>query len=191
MPGSGAGSAIRDRFRRECQKLLSTAPVTRKLSGPRLLHMSRRCLNRVTKLAGMFRLEGDERFAERAIREMLAAAAFTDWNPSHFLDVAEMTCAMAVGYDWLYDQLSEPSRREIRAAIIDKGVALPFTTRHKGWVRARNNWGQVCHGGLTTGALAVMEHEPDLAARTVHHRKRLPERAVPADRAGDALRRPM
>ena len=37
------------------------------------------------------------------------------------------------------------------------------------WVRASNNWGQVCHGGLTAGALAVMEHEPDLAARTVHN----------------------
>ncbi len=70
---------------------------------------------------------------------------------------------------WLHNQLDETSRSEIRTAIVDKGVSLPLTTRHKGWVRARNNWGQVCHGGLTAGALAVMEHEPDLAARTVHN----------------------
>ena len=52
---------------------------------------------------------------------------------------------------------------------MQKGVTLPFTTRHKGWVRARNNWGQVCHGGLTAGALAVLEDEPELAAKTVHN----------------------
>jgi len=46
---------------------------------------------------------------------------------------------------------------------------LPFNSRHKGWVRSRNNWGQVCHGGLTAGALAILEDEPDLAARTVHN----------------------
>ena len=31
---------------------------------------------------------------------MLTAARFEDWNPSHFLDVAEMTFALAIGYDW-------------------------------------------------------------------------------------------
>ena len=100
---------------------------------------------------------------------MLAVAGFTDWNPSHFLDVAEMTFALAIGYDWLYHQLDEASRKTIRAAIIQKGVVLPLETRHKGWVKSRNNWGQVCHGGLTAGALAVMEDAPDLTARTVHN----------------------
>jgi len=38
---------------------------------------------------------------------------------------------------------------------------VPFKTRD-------NNWGQVCHGGLVAGALAVLEDEKDLAARTVH-----------------------
>lgn len=100
---------------------------------------------------------------------MLTAARFKDWNPSHFLDVAEMTFALAIGYDWLHDQLDEAVRTEIREAIVEKGVSLPFTTRHKGWVKSTNNWGQVCHGGLTAGALAVLEDEPDLAARTVHN----------------------
>ncbi|MBD3266768.1 heparinase, partial [bacterium] len=52
---------------------------------------------------------------------------------------------------------------------INKGVVLPFETRHDGWVRSHNNWGQVCHGGLTAGALAVMEDKPGLAAKTVHN----------------------
>jgi hypothetical protein len=32
----------------------------------------------------------------------------------HFLDVAEMTMAVAIGYDWLYDDLSPASRAAIK-----------------------------------------------------------------------------
>ncbi len=149
--------------------LLNAAPIRRELEGRRLLGQSRRCVQRALTLAMACHLTGETKYAERCEKEMLAVSDFSDWNPSHFLDVAEMTFALAIGYDWLYDKLSEQSRAKIRSAIVDKGVSLPFNSRHKGWVRARNNWGQVCHGGLTAGALAVLEDEPDLAARTVHN----------------------
>jgi hypothetical protein len=154
---------------RQARLMQSLAPVERKLEGRRLLGVSRNCVQRVLTMAMAYHLTGDDAHVQRCQREMLAAARFDDWNPSHFLDVAEMTFALAIGYDWLHDQLDNPSREEIRTAIIEKGVCLPFTTRHRGWVRSRNNWGQVCHGGLTAGALAVAEHDPDLAARTVHN----------------------
>jgi hypothetical protein len=154
---------------RQADLLLDVAPITRTLQGRRLLGQSRTCVQRVTTLAMAFHLTEDLRYARRAEKEMLAAARFEDWNPSHFLDVAEMTFALAIGYDWLFDQLDDSARIEIGDAIIQKGVSLPFTTSHNGWVRSSNNWGQVCHGGLTAGALAVMEREPDLAARTVHN----------------------
>ncbi|MCG6925723.1 MAG: heparinase II/III family protein [Acidobacteria bacterium] len=152
----------------QAELMLELPPVTRTMEGRRLLGVSRRVVKRVVALAMAYHLEGDARFARRAEKEMLAAAAFEDWNPSHFLDVAEMALALAVGYDWLYDRLDPGSRETIRTAIVDKGVALQFDGEHTGWVQATNNWGQVCHGGLTAGALAVMEDEPDLAARTVH-----------------------
>jgi Heparinase II/III-like protein len=153
---------------RQAELLRDVPPITRTLKGARLLGQSRLCLMRVLTLAMAYHLTGNVRFVERCEQEMLAASRFTDWNPSHFLDVAEMTFALAIGYDWLYSRLSEPGRSEIRAAIVDKGVSLPVKTAHRGWVKARNNWGQVCHGGLVAGALAIMEDEPDLAARTVH-----------------------
>jgi hypothetical protein len=152
----------------QAEAMLDLAPVTRTLTGRRLLGVSRQALKRVLTLAMAHHLTGDLRFARRAEEEMLAAAAFSDWNPSHFLDVAEMTLALAMGYDWLFHQLGEDSRRAIRRAIVDKGVALQFDSGHTGWVEAATNWGQVCHGGLVAGALAVLEDEPDIAARTVH-----------------------
>ena len=163
------GKATAQAVMQQADALLAMEPIRRQLQGRRLLGQSRRCVKRVLTLSMAFHLSNDRKYMERAEKEMLAVAAFTDWNPSHFLDVAEMTFAMAVGYDWLFHQLSPNRRDTIRAAIIQKGVALPFTSRHKGWVRARNNWGQVCHGGLTAGALAVLEDEPELAAKTVHN----------------------
>lgn len=152
----------------EATKLRDAPPVERKLQGKRLLGISRTCVERVLVLATAFHLTGDSRHAERCKEEMLAAARFTDWNPSHFLDVAEMTFALGIGYDWLYDQLDEASRKEIRTAIVEKSLRLPFETKYTNWVRRDHNWGQVCHGGLTVGALAVLEDEPELAAKTVH-----------------------
>ena len=169
LEGDPARRALARAVIDQAKHLEDVAPVTRRLQGRRLLDQSRRCVKRVVVLATAYHLTGDARYVRRCEKEILAAARFSDFNPSHFLDTAEMTFALAIGYDWLYDQLDEAARKEIRTAIVEKGLKLPFETRHKGWVRSRNNWGQVCHGGLTAGALAVMEHEPDLAARTVHN----------------------
>ena len=154
---------------KQADGLLNVAPIKREKQGRRLLSQSRRCVQRTLTLSMAYHLTGKMKYVDRCEKEMLAVAAFSDWNPSHFLDVAEMTFAMAIGYDWLYDKLSDASRAKIRSAIVDKGVALPFNSRYKGWVKSHNNWGQVCHGGLTAGALAVLEDERDLAARTVHN----------------------
>ncbi|WP_182868185.1 heparinase II/III domain-containing protein [Rhodopirellula sp. JC639] len=152
---------------RHADLLADVPPIERELEGRRLLGQSRRCLERMLNLAMAYQLTGDVRYVRRGEQEMLAVAGFIDWNPSHYLDVAEMTLGMAIGYDWMFDALDEASRRTIRGAIKNKGVALPFTTKHNKWVRATNNWGQVCHCGMTAGALAILDDEPELAAKTV------------------------
>ena len=153
---------------RDADAMLKVPPVERVLQGRRLVHESRRAVRRVLTLAMAHHLTGNQVYADRAGHEMLAAAAFSDWNPSHFLDTAEMTFALAIGYDWLFDQLDAATRQAIRAAILEKGVRLPLDTKHHGWTRAGNNWGQVCHAGMVAGALAVMEDDADAAVRTVH-----------------------
>ena len=87
-------------------RILDAPPVVHRLIGPRLLDQSRRALDRIYTLALIYRVEGGRKYLDRAVKELRAAAAFPDWNPSHFLDVAEMTHAFAIGYDWLYDALA-------------------------------------------------------------------------------------
>jgi len=146
--------------------IVKQEPVTRRMTGRRLLGVSRRCLDRVLTLSMAYRLTTRRVYLTRAESEMLAAASFSDWNPSHFLDVAEMCAALALGYDWLYHDLPASSRRTIKQAIRDKGIQPAFKVTH--WVKGHNNWNQVCNGGITLGILALMEDEPELARQLVH-----------------------
>jgi hypothetical protein len=164
-------------LRKAGEKLLVDPSVPeRKLVGPRLLSQSRRALTRISQLGFLFLLDGDTRWAERAKAELLAAANFTDWNPSHFLDVAEMTAAFALGYDWLHPALSESERKTVREAIVGKGlkpglVVYAGRSRFHQWHVARHNWNQVCNGGMILGALAIADEEPALAAEILTYAK--------------------
>ena len=159
-----AGQALAARIRHDAELILGYPPQPREMIGRRLLSASRNVLYRVNTLAVAFRLTGKREYADRAIREMLNAASYSDWNPSHFLDVGEMTLAVAVGYDWLYELLTPEQRSAIELAIIDKGLKPSFQGK-QGWVRGTNNWNAVCHAGMVAGALAVADREPELARR--------------------------
>lgn len=147
----------------ECNAMITQPELERVMVGRRLLGTSRELLRRVFFLSYGYRLTGDVRYADKAGEEMLAVSRFSDWNPSHFLDVAEMTMGVAIGYDWLYAVLTDDARREIQDAIVEKGLNPSKESKHNGWLRVENNWNQVCNAGMTFGALAIMEDYPDLA----------------------------
>ena len=160
------GKLALERVRFEADQTLPFKPSTRDMEGRRLLGISRRTLHRVSVLAMAFRLTGNRAYLDRCAQEMRAIADFKDWNPSHFLDVAEMTLAMAVGYDWLYNDLDSATRKTVADAILEKGLRTSLKTT--GWVKASNNWGQVCHAGMLAGALALMDQQEPLAAEIAH-----------------------
>ena len=145
----------------------------RRKQGKRLLQVSRKVLERVLYCSYVYRLTGDDAYMRRAEEEMLAAAEFDDWNPSHFLDVGEMTAALAIGYDWLYDALPQSSRDRIARAIIYKGLLGADEDRQMWFYRATNNWNQVCNAGLVMGALAVCDLEPELCRSVIVKAARL------------------
>ena len=108
---------------RDADKQLAGAIPERKIKdGLRLLSVSHAIGDRVILHAMAYRLFGDRRHLAKAEELMLAAVAFTDWNPSHFLDVAVMSFGVAVGYDWLYGDLPPDSRAAIRAGLVRHGL---------------------------------------------------------------------
>ena len=141
--------------------VLSEPPMTRTFIGRRLLGTSREALKRIFWLGYSYRVHGGEAYARKAIDEMLAVSAFKDWNPAHFLDVAEMAMAVAIGYDWLYDQMTPRERKKVARAIIDKGLKPALNEADAWFYNSEINWNSVCNAGMVYGALAVWEEDPD------------------------------
>ncbi|GAB3269812.1 hypothetical protein GCM10027347_40070 [Larkinella harenae] len=152
----------------ECDALLDVPPIERIQIGRRLLGKSREALRRLFYLSYAWRMTQQENYLRRAEKELLAIAAFSDWNPSHFLDVGEMTMAMSIGYDWLYGGLPEASRNKIKEAILKKGIEPSLDAKYNSWLKATNNWNQVCNAGMVFGALAIFEDQPELAKSIVN-----------------------
>ena len=156
------------RFEAEAKSLLDRPAVRREMVGRRLLHTSREVLWRLTRLALVYRLTGDAAYLHRAEAELRAVLAFTDWNPSHFLDVAEMAAAVALAYDWLYHGWSEDFRAELREGLHRHAVGLVLHAapgESYGWETANSNWNSVCYAGLTLAVLATAERDPAAAGR--------------------------
>ena len=153
----------------QADKDIFKSPIQHVLIGPRLLDKSRECLLRVYDLAFAYRWTGNEKYLSSAIANMRTVCAFADWNPSHFLDVAEMTHAVAIGYDWLYNKMDQATRNEIRTGLIKLGLneGKKAYAGNAWWTKVDHNWNQVCNSGLTIGALAIAETDPDIALTIV------------------------
>lgn len=132
-----------------------------------ILLLSREQVYRIVSLSLAYRLSGDKRFAEKAEMELVHVCNFTDWDPVHYLDVAEMTTAVAIGYDWLYDVLAPSTKQLVVASIKTKALDLVVEEYKTGngdsWAKRETNWNVVCNTGMVLGALAVEEHYPEMA----------------------------
>jgi len=171
IAGNSQLQSWHSKLQTQAQNILSAPPSRYEIpDGLRLLATSRRVVSRVCTLALLYRLDGDQRYAERAWQELAAAASFPDWNPRHFLDTAEMTHAFAIGYDWLYEVWTPEQRGSLQQAMVEKGLkpALGLYRAHSSWTRVRHNWNQVCNGGIGMGALALADVEPQLAGEILH-----------------------
>lgn len=151
----------------ESDRLLNQPTLERIQIGRRLLATSRECLRRVFYLSYAYRTTKDKKYLNRAEQELVKVSQFTDWNPSHFLDVAEMTMGVAIGYDWLFNDLQPLSKDIIKEAIRKKGIEPSLDSKYNYWLKNSNNWNQVCNAGMSYGALAIYEEDPTLARQII------------------------
>ncbi|MEZ0216057.1 MAG: heparinase II/III family protein, partial [Rariglobus sp.] len=149
------------------ERELGEPVVERKVIGRRMLYASRAVLRRTVNGSMAYQISGDKRYARRVLADLLAAAGFSDWNPSHFLDAAEMSCAFALGLDWLQSAMTQDERLRLEDALIRLGLEPSLDPPDKFWLTADNNWNAVCHGSLLMGALAVRHRRPDLAGTII------------------------
>src|SRR5690606_2295321 len=107
--------------------------LSREVIGRRLLATSREMLYRMNILAMIYRLEKDATVLKRIDDELKAVCNFSDWNPSHYLDVAEMAMAVAIALDWTGNALPASTIELAKNALIEKGIKPSFTGSEPSW----------------------------------------------------------
>lgn len=156
-------------IRLNAQTITQKPLLERIMEGRRLLAVSREMLYRVNMLGMTYRMEKDKAILNRLNEEVMAICNFTDWNPSHYLDVAEMSLAIALAIDWAGEDLPKTTVALAKNNLIEKGIKPSYNKAgNTGWVNGTNNWNQVCHGGMIAAAIVIAEQDPELAAQTIH-----------------------
>jgi hypothetical protein len=156
---------IKERAEKICNEEVTKYEIP---DGLRLLGTSRKVLDRVYILSFVFLIEKDEKYLKRAWEELKSASEFPDFNPKHFLDVAEMSHAFAIGYDWLYKFLNKKQKDILKNAVLKNGLK-PAIECYRGksqfgwWVKSKFNWNQVCNGGIGIAAIAFYENFPEIS----------------------------
>lgn len=146
-----------------------------KYDGKRLLPESRLALHNILHTGWAWRTTKKKEYFDRTLREMDAICAMVNWNPDHFLDTAEMSTALAIGYDWLYPKLNDKQRNHYAKHLLDKGLAMieGKIAKNRWWQGPSNNWSQVCGTGMAFAAIALHEREPQRCDRVIEQSSKL------------------
>ncbi len=141
---------------------------------PVLLTNARDLLARIYSLGLTYQIETDDTlktvYFNRAWAELARWAGVdgsglvTTWNPSHFLDVAELSHAVGVGYDLFFYAMSSNQRDQLASALktraFDEALLNQYSNNsEQAWPNAKkSNWNSVCNSGLGIAALAVYDN---------------------------------
>jgi len=153
-------------LKKEADIIMHNPLIFYKKKGKRLLAVSQDIVWRMTTLGLIYRIEKNPVILKRIDDELKAICSFKDWNPSHYLDVAEASFGVAIAVDWAGKDLPPETVKMAIDALINKGI-MPGFKHSMFWIRTNNNWNQVCHGGMVAAALVVAEENPELTAKTI------------------------
>lgn len=148
---SSVGQEVRSRIKRQCRRLIHIAFLTL-----------------ISEGAG--RAEGLQ-----ATRAALSGfAEETSWRArpviKSFLDCAEIAVAVALSYDWLYDEFTEEEREAIEASLfrhVLEPARAAYDDRFALWPKRRDNCALVSNAGILIAALAVLARYREASLRLI------------------------
>lgn len=155
--------------------MLTAAPIEyTPNNGDTLLESARTMLSRSRTLGLAYNLTGNEAYKDALWSNLETVCNFPDWYPTHFLDVGEMSMAVAIAYDWVYNDWTPEQRLFIETALENKGLLVTLEQFESDnqlgyWTVTDNNWNVVCNGGAAVAALAIGDRNPELCGKVVHY----------------------
>ncbi len=133
-----------------------------------ILWTSRAYVNRLGTLALAYRIYGERKYLDAANEALLWVCNYPDWDPSHYLDTAEMATAVAIAYDWLYDTLPASTKELVKKCLYERAIVRVLREYEKGgsgsWAKRETNWNVVCNTGMVIAALGIAEDYPEETA---------------------------
>lgn len=131
-----------------------------------ILPISREVFNRLVILGFAYNLTGEEKFALRAYEELTKVCSYDDWCPSHFLATAEMALAVSLGYDWLYDFLTEDQKNLLCEKTWEYAIRPALSKNYlKNWFTwSKNNWNSICYSGIGIACMTFFEYDSEKSA---------------------------
>lgn len=133
-----------------------------------ILWTSRAYVNRLGTLALAYRIYGERKYLDAANEALLWVCNYPDWDPSHYLDTAEMATAVAIAYDWLYDTLPVSTKELVKKCLYERAIVRVLREYEKGgsgsWAKRETNWNVVCNTGMVIAALGIAEDYPEETA---------------------------
>lgn len=161
----------KDRLLNTCENYLKSPLKVYQLYDGLRLGKQREMAKMIHALAVAYNLTKDQRYFDRAYAELENFAVnFPDWNPGHHLDVCECMAAYAVGYDWLYNYMTDEQRKVLedgmyRNGFYDSWLAFQSTGSKMGSAyNATNNHGNVDNSGALMAAMAFIDAMPEVSA---------------------------
>ena len=131
-----------------------------------ILPISREVINRIVILGYAWQITGDRKYAYRAWEELENVCSYNDWCTSHFLATAEMALAVSIGYDWLYDYLTDSQKDYLAQTTYEYAIKPDLSKNYlKNWFTwSKNNWNSICYSGVGIASMVFSSYYPDEAA---------------------------
>ena len=141
-----------------CEAILGEGDLTNGLVNKRLTSVAENALERILFLSYGYRATAKADYLAKAEKDLLAVCGWSDWNKDNYIvDVAELTTAVALGYDWLYDALSAEARTAAVAALNAHAPALV--------TESANSTNAICNSAAGLAAIAAYENNKENAAK--------------------------
>lgn len=116
-----------------------------------------------------WQLTRDEKYAIRLRDELLNVTSFETWHPQHTLDSSTASMGVAIGFDWVYDYLTDDERKAIAEGSRRLGLE-PNWEVYTGtadsdmatfWATSETNWTFIVNGSCAMLAMATAEYDTD------------------------------